>query len=148
MKDNNYLAMLTLHAKQVEIWADTLWLEIKNNKKDVKFTNCFISLIDSVRKFNKYIRKNITEYETHENIAASISKVNELIANSTQTDADNFINAIVFLANSSELVNKETAPKDLNEKLPLISDINDKLLAMDLKSLQRTHKQIINLPIK
>lgn len=41
--ENNYMAMVTLHTKQAEMWAEALWLEIKDQKWITTFaTSCLI----------------------------------------------------------------------------------------------------------
>ncbi len=146
--ENNYLAMCILHSEQTEIWTKILWEHIRNKKiESVTFKSKLIALKDAAIGFNK-VAQTKEQKELTADVASKVSRFNELLAKSNKKDGDTLLATIDFLLKNSEINYHTQTPQDLQEKIKLISEINDKLINFDLKPLKRLHKQVINTPLK
>lgn len=145
----NILSMLLMHNHQTYVWSLALWHDA-GFSLDRGFKNKLLCVKDSTEALNKHISRVLSpaEKQSHEDYCALISRFSGLIAQSSPQVSSQFIDALEMLANNSLIADAERLPADMLERVDLISELTDKLLAVDLKELRRIHKQILNKPLK
>ena len=150
--ENNNFAMLVIHAEQLQVWAETLLHEAKYNNlkfKSPNFKPDLIALTTLIKRFNTSLKSKLGDSNLHEETAANISKICELLAKTNPAEGAKFLEAIQFIASKAEvLCPNDNICTDLMEKLTLISQINDKLINFPIKELHKVSKQILNTPTK
>jgi hypothetical protein len=150
--ENNNFAMLSLHAEQTQIWAETLLHEVKYQNVKFKvptFKSDLIALANLTKRFNASVKSKLDNIDLHNDNASNISKVCELLANTDIENGVKFLSAINYLVKNASVVFDDTkVDNDLMQKLKLISEINDKAINFDIKELVKLHKKIVNTPTK
>jgi hypothetical protein len=146
MAQNQFLAMLTLHAKQTAIWAEAVKMEIKGKTVNSQFKDAFIPLCNILNRFNTLVEKNLDK-DLHYEYSIYISDICTMLATADTKKATQIMESIKFISENCDAIDTHK-DDDLKERVRLISEISDKLMKTPAKELQKVHKQIIKTPLK